>query len=126
MQETIRTISDAIALGCEVAAVGVLTYGALEGLFGLLRIFRNPAHLRVRRHVWLRFAGWILLGLEFTLAADIIRSTIDRTWDTIGQLAAIAVIRTALNFFLERDMESFAREQREEATLAADPAATSA
>jgi len=43
------------------------------------------------------------------LAADIVRTVIAPTWVEIGQLAAIAVIRTFLNFFLERDLESAAR-----------------
>ena len=45
---------------------------------------------------------WLLLGLEFELAADIVRSVISPTWVEIGQLAAIAVIRTFLNYFLEK------------------------
>jgi uncharacterized membrane protein len=46
------------------------------------------------------------LGLEFELGADIIRSAISPDWNDIGQLAAIAVIRTFLNYFLERDIEA--------------------
>ena len=48
---------------------------------------------------------WLLLGLEFELAADIIRSVISPTWKDIGELGAIAVIRTFLNYFLEKDLE---------------------
>jgi uncharacterized membrane protein len=48
---------------------------------------------------------WLLLGLEFALAADIIASVISPTWEDIGQLGAIAVIRTFLNYFLEQDLE---------------------
>ncbi|WKL57638.1 DUF1622 domain-containing protein [Asticcacaulis sp. ZE23SCel15] len=59
----------------------------------------------VRREMWTRFASWILLSLEFALAADIVRTAIAPTWEDISKLAAIAVIRTALNYFLERDLE---------------------
>jgi uncharacterized membrane protein len=48
---------------------------------------------------------WLLLGLEFELAADIIGSVVSPTWYDIGQLGAIAVIRTFLNYFLEKDLE---------------------
>jgi uncharacterized membrane protein len=44
--------------------------------------------------------------LEFALAADIARTAIEPDWEDIGMLAAIAAIRTALNFFLERDLEA--------------------
>ena len=48
---------------------------------------------------------WLLLALEFELAADIVRSVLSPTWQEIGELGAIAVIRTFLNFFLEKDLE---------------------
>ena len=57
----------------------------------------------------MRFGGWLLLGLEFELAADIIRTAISPSWTDIGQLAAIAGIRTFLNFFLESDLEKLGR-----------------
>ena len=44
--------------------------------------------------------------MEFELAADIIATVVSPTWDDIGELGAIAVIRTFLNYFLERDLES--------------------
>jgi len=53
---------------------------------------------------------WLLLALEFTLAADIVRSAIAPSWEEIGQLAAIAVIRTFLSFFLERDIEKLGKD----------------
>jgi len=52
------------------------------------------------------------------LAADVVRTVIAPTWVEIGQLAAIAVIRTFLNFFLERDLEAAARAGWESAGLA--------
>ena len=44
------------------------------------------------------------LGLEFQLAADIVRTAIEPSWQQIGQLAAIATIRTGLNYFLVGDL----------------------
>jgi uncharacterized membrane protein len=60
----------------------------------------------VRRVAWLSLARWLLMGLEFMLAADIVRSAISPDWHAIGKLAAVAIIRTFLNFFLERDLET--------------------
>ena len=57
------------------------------------------------RQIWQRFGVWLLLGLEFELAADIIRTVVSPTWQDIGELAAIAAIRTFLNYFLEKDVE---------------------
>jgi len=47
---------------------------------------------------------WLVAGLTFQLAADIIGTSVVPTWDEVGRLGAIAVIRTFLNYFLERDL----------------------
>jgi uncharacterized membrane protein len=55
------------------------------------------------------------LALEFQLAADVLGTTISPSWDQLGRLGAIAVIRTFLNFFLGREI---AEEERDEETTA--------
>ena len=50
----------------------------------------------------------------FQFASDIVRSAIAPTWNDIGQLGAIAVIRTFLTYFLDRDLAEQRRLQREE------------
>lgn len=57
-----------------------------------------------KRAVWLQFSQWLVVGLTIQLAADILESSIMPSWEEIGKLAAIAVIRTFLNYFLENDM----------------------
>jgi uncharacterized membrane protein len=65
----------------------------------------------VKRRIWVRFASWIVLSLEFALAGDIVNTAITPSWTDIGQLAAIAAIRTGLNYFLSRDIESVTRDE---------------
>jgi len=107
MEEIFREVASATALAIEAIVVLVVAIGAAEAAIGAVkligrdRLFRNE-----RRELWVRFAGWILLALEFALAADIIRTAVAPTWDEIGKLAAIAAIRTVLNFFLSRDIET--------------------
>ena len=91
----------------EAAAVLVVTFGSLEALLKLVVVMARPsASHGMRKAIWRRFGVWLLLGLEFALAADIITSVISPTWQDIGELGAIAVIRTFLNYFLERDLEN--------------------
>ncbi len=59
-----------------------------------------------RKAIWRGFGMWLLLGLEFELAADIVDSVVSPTWQDVGMLGAIAVIRTFLNYFLEKDLDS--------------------
>jgi uncharacterized membrane protein len=56
------------------------------------------------RLIWQRYARWLIAGLTFQLAADIIKTTIAPSWEDIGRVAAIAVIRTFLEYFLMRDL----------------------
>jgi len=60
--------------------------------------------------VRLTLARYLSLALEFQLAADILSTAIAPSWDQIGKLGAIAVIRTGLNFFLAREMANEAAE----------------
>lgn len=62
------------------------------------------------REIWINFATWILLALEFALAADLVRTAVAPTWDDISKLAVIATIRTMLNYFLAKDIAEFARQ----------------
>lgn len=48
---------------------------------------------------------FLTLGLEFQLASDILRTAIAPTLQEIAELAAIAAIRTALNYFLGREIK---------------------
>ena len=90
----------------EAAAVLIVFYGAVESFGRLLWIVVTPSTTHgERKALWRRFGVWLLLGLEFELAADIIGSVISPTWMDIGELGAIAVIRTFLNYFLEKDLE---------------------
>lgn len=112
MEEHLRLAAEYVALFLEFVSVLVVAIGGLEAtfrlLFPLLRGRMNKGH-GVRREAWLSLARWLLIGLEFMLAADIVRSTIAPSWDDVGQLAAIAVIRTFLNYFLERDLETLTK-----------------
>src|SRR5678816_1287000 len=110
MEEVFKEIAGKIALGVELVAAMLIAYGALEALVGLLlpkRHKETSVPFTRRREIFVRFGVWMLLGLEFELAADIVRSAISPSWSDIGQLGAIAAIRTVLNYFLERDIKEF-------------------
>ena len=106
MEELLIRSADIAARLVEGAAVLVVAFGATQAFVQLLPLVLHPRSSHgVRKAVWRRFGMWLLLGLEFALAADIIASVVSPTWEDIGQLAAIAAIRTFLNYFLEHDLE---------------------
>lgn len=106
MEETIRLVSGYIALCVEAVAAVVIAFGTIQALVGLAPILVGRRSAGQRRNVRIQFGVCLLLGLEFELAADIVRTAIAPSWTDIGQLASIAVIRTALNYFLEADIDS--------------------
>jgi uncharacterized membrane protein len=112
MEPILKDIAGNLALAVELVCVICIAVGAVMAIVKTISAVatRTMNIRKVRREVWMSFAVWIVLALEFALGADIVRTAIAPTWNDIGQLAAIAVIRTGLNFFLERDLEDFALE----------------
>jgi uncharacterized membrane protein len=58
-----------------------------------------------------RYARWLVAGLSFQLAADILATSIAPSWDELVRLATVAVIRTFLNYFLEKDLSEIRTRQ---------------
>jgi uncharacterized membrane protein len=105
MEEFLSQISTVVAQMVEVIAVLLIAYGAAEAFANSgQHLFHRTRDVGWRRALFQRFGVWLLLGLQFALAADIVRSVISPSWNDIARLAAIALIRTFLNYFLERDM----------------------
>lgn len=107
LEELLKGFASRVALGIEFVAILVILAGVILAIPRLFsrggRAFAPPG----RTGVFVGLGRWLVLGLEFALAADIVRTAIAPTWTDIGQLAAIAAIRTFLNYFLTRDLEQF-------------------
>jgi len=112
MENLLKSFWGMAATIVEGAAALLITIGAVEAFVMSIVRFRAPTPQKMK--IWMHFATWLLLGLEFELAADVIRTAIAPTWSDIGQLASIAAIRTFLSFFLDKDIEevSISRESR--------------
>src|SRR5262245_58610578 len=93
----------------------IIIIGTVEAFIDGIRLMLGSKSGHERRDVWLRYARWLISGLTFQLAADIIETSIRSGWQAIGQLGAVAVIRTFLNYFLERDLAETRARQRETA-----------
>lgn len=113
MAELLKAIAGYVSLGLEAVAIFIVLIGAIEAVVAILRVvFVRHATDAEKRAVWLEFARWLVAGLTFQLAADIVQTTVAPTWDEIGRVAAIATIRTFLTFFLDRDIDTIRDFQR--------------
>ena len=104
MLEIVKNIAAVVAEFSELIAVVVIVIGAAQAISSALKTFVRTKAKIEPLVVFRGFAGWLVLALEFLLAADILKSAISPTWTEIGQLAAIALIRTFLNYSLGHDL----------------------
>ena len=105
----------------DTLALVIIVVGTVEAFVGGLRAMLGSPSGHERRDIWLRYARWLVAGLTFQLAADIIETSITTSWEAIGRIAAVALIRTFLNYFLDRDLEDVRRRQREAGEPPAKP-----
>ncbi|WP_237572483.1 DUF1622 domain-containing protein [Mycolicibacterium lacusdiani] len=109
----LRDVVDLMVRLIEACGAVVIMIGAVVAItkFAVALVRRD---INQFSSVRLSLARFLVLGLEFQLAADVLRTAISPSFEEIGKLAAIAAIRTVLNYFLNREI---AQEQREIALL---------
>jgi uncharacterized membrane protein len=101
-----KNIIDYISRGVELAAALVIAAAATEAIVKALLLFlRRSSPPEAKNEIRLTLGRWLAIALEFELAADILRTAVTPTWTEIEQLAAIAALRTALNYFLAKEIE---------------------
>ena len=119
MQDILTTASAYSAIAINIMALIVIVFGTLEAFAGGLRVmFSGEQGNAMLSTIYVRFGRWLVAGLTFQLAADVIETATTSTadgWYDIGRLAAVAVIRTFLSFFLERDMRAMSEAPAEPA-----------
>ncbi len=109
-----KTLTDYLADGVEGFAALIIALAAIEATAHALWTFVHPSlPPETKEKIRLRLGRWLSVSLEFELAADILRTAIAPTWNEIGKLAAIIVLRTVLNFFLQREIDKATEKQGE-------------
>ena len=93
-------------------ALLIVAFGTIQAFIRSVRAMWSPSRTGRHFHVaYIQYARWLVGGLTFQLAADIIETVFSPSWDEIGRLAAISVIRTFVNYFLERDLAEVEKRQ---------------
>jgi uncharacterized membrane protein len=109
--EIIKELTLQVSTITEGVAALIIAIAVIEGVFRTLLVVlqsfspSDASSHEAKEDVRLRLGRWLALALEFLLAADILRTAVAPSWSEIGQLAAIATIRTALNFFLQLEID---------------------
>lgn len=103
MESTYWSILRGLTIAFEVAGLAILL---ASGVLGLLKWFKIGIPQLVRGEAGaedelrVEFGHRIVLALEFFISADIIRSIQTPSFQELGRLGAIVVIRTVLHYSL--------------------------
>ena len=116
MRDALVAVTEIAVVLIDAMALIIIVGATIEAFIRGLKVAFTTRSDRERRDVFLHYARWLVAGLSFQLAADIIETSIRSDWESIGKVGAIAVIRTFLNYFLEKDLEGLRERQREAET----------
>ncbi|GAB3040775.1 DUF1622 domain-containing protein [Spirosoma pulveris] len=112
MEEFIKATTLLSARWIEAGAAIVIATASVRALGSFLLAIATDRSLAVpKEEIRLSLGRSLALALELELGADILKTAVAPSWNDIGLLAAIAVLRTALNYFLERELRN--AEQRD-------------
>jgi len=107
----IHSAIEVLTLSISLIGVLVVVWGVLQGIAGFLylktkgRRRKEASGIEENKRLRRELGAHLLLGLEIFIAADIISSVVSPSWDKVGILAVIVVIRTILSYFLEVELK---------------------
>ena len=113
MREWLVLFTEPAIAVIDMLALVIVVVSTLDAFVRACRLMFNDASGHERRAVWLRYARWLVAALTFQRAADILETSISSSWESLVRISAIAVIRTFLNYFLEKDVAEVEERQRE-------------
>ena len=116
VEQIVFSAAQWLRLGVEAVGAAVIGFGALLAIYRLVVHFKEQQPTNFNQ-VRLTLGKYLTLALEFQLGADILSTAIAPTPQAIGKLAAIAAIRTVLNYFLGKEL---AEEQKREKQAASE------
>jgi uncharacterized membrane protein len=106
MKDWAEFITKHLSSFVEVLAALVIAIALIQFIIKYVTNLMKPHPEEQNQKIRIQFGSSLTIALELLLAADILATAIAPTWNDIGQLAAIATLRTALNYFLERELKS--------------------
>lgn len=124
MEELLTLCADRLSVALGFVTLLMLAVGSALALWRLASgAFSGRSPVAVTLEVWQALSRWLVLALQFLIAADLAETVVRPTWDVLGRLAVVALLRTVLGYFLSKDVEAARRIAEEESAraLAATP-----
>jgi uncharacterized membrane protein len=111
VEEIAKNITLVVSHAVEILAAIIIGVAVLLVLRNYARSFIKSDHSISKEIIRVQFGSSVAVALELMLGADVLATAVAPSWNDIGKLAAIAVIRTALNYFLERELTHINKEK---------------
>jgi uncharacterized membrane protein len=111
VKEWLLAITEPAIVTIDLLALLIVVGSTLEAFLNTCYRLFAPTSSHEWRQVWLHYARWLVAALTFQLAADIIETSVTTGWEALGRIGIIAMIRTFLNYYLEKDIAEV-RERR--------------
>lgn len=114
--ETITHFLEQASSLIDLFGIGIILYGFVLAAFGFVRAelsrLRSGDITDKLLHVRIKLGSYILTGIEFMIASDIIHTVLSRELMDLAFVSALVVIRTAISFFLTREIGELAAEHK--------------
>src|SRR5688572_4920867 len=105
MEEIARNITLNVSHAVEILAAVIIGIAVVKVLYNYLSFLYVSRKSISKEKIRVQFGSSVAVALELMLGADVLATAVAPNWNDIGQLAAIAVIRTALNYFLGKELK---------------------
>ena len=102
MEELAKLVTIYVSHAVEIAAAVIIGSAFIKLVLSYGKTLHHKAMMNETLRV--QFGSSVAVALELLLGADVLATAVSPSWNDIGKLAAIAVLRTALNYFLEKEL----------------------
>lgn len=103
MEEIAKKITINVSHAVEILAAVIIGFAVIKTLLNYFSLLKSAKISK--EEIRVQFGSSVAVSLELLLGADVLATAVAPSWDDIGKLAAIAVLRTALNYFLEKELK---------------------
>lgn len=105
--DTLHNVINVVSFTINIIGALVIIWGVLISLFEFLKkeVSNRKESIQLNEAIRLKLGSYLVLALEFFIAGDIVKTIITPTWQSLGILGAIVVIRTILSYFLTKDLK---------------------
>lgn len=116
----LHTFLNIIATIISVISLLIVAYGVFVGFIAFLRNeikrFNGTYTVNNIRQLRADFGSYLLLGLEFLIASDILKTVVDPTLDELAILGGVVIVRTVLSVFPNKEIKELAEEENSKST----------